>query len=116
MTETLAIPYALRRASELGASHCELRHRHLHLAAGEIIKLQAVNELYILLDDVGQKIKVSSDTGEYDFTQEHTNELIHEHSGLIAIENTDTVRGHLQLLQITLIYDSHVHARHSATV
>ncbi len=100
MTTSLALEYIPRRMRELGyAQNYYLRFRHLVMQPAEQLELDAYNQIFILVEEPSD-VKVQSDFGLYDTTDNQTNEQIYEHQGLIAIENFSKQVNHVRFIQV----------------
>ena len=100
MTTSLALEYIPRRMKELGyAQNYYLRFRHLVLQATELLELPAFNQIFILVEEPAD-VKVQSDFGLYDTTDNQTNEQIYEHQGAISIENFSKQVNHVRFIQV----------------
>ena len=101
MSEEFAIRYAPRRVSERGFSKYRLIFQDLNLKAGQQIELAAYNEIWFVLGaDIG--ITISSDYGEYDYSNDNLSENIHEHADRIIIKNTILEPQKVRFIQVIL--------------
>lgn len=88
MTVEFAIDHIPRRMRELGYGEDYItRWRHLQLAAGEEVVLNAYNEIYFLIEPASGT-KVRSKKGVFDVTDGSINEMQYEHNGKIQILNS----------------------------
>lgn len=100
MTAELAIDYINRRMKELGyGNDYYLRFRHFVLEPKEKRKIDAPNQLFILLSPPDD-IAISSDFGIYDVTQVNINECQYEHQGSIQIRNYAGFTTHVKFIQV----------------
>ena len=88
MSEEFAIRYALRRARERGFSKYRLLFQDLNLRPGQQIELAAYNEIWFLIS-ADSEIVISSDYGEYDYSNSKLSENAHEHADRIIITNNN---------------------------
>jgi len=95
MTSELALDYIKRRMAEMGYKEYLLRFRHLLLKANETREIIGYNQIFMLIEPV-QEIRIESDVGLFDMSEDHANELQYEHRGRIKTTNlalsTTTVR------------------------
>jgi hypothetical protein len=99
MTAELATDYIARRMEELGyGSNYYLRFRHLVLRAKEKRKIEAPNQLFLLINP-DDDISVKSDFGIYDVTEENINECQYEHHGSIQVRNYAATTTHARFIQ-----------------
>lgn len=100
MTISLALEYIPRRMQELGYTrHYHIRFRHLLLVPGETRAMAAYNQLFILIEP-SLDIRVESDTGLFDLSEDRVNEYQYEHSGEIYLVNQSPVSGHVRFIQV----------------
>ena len=100
MTIELAIEYIPRRLEELGyGKNYNIRFRHYVLQPNENKKIDADNQLFILIEPNGTA-SVKSDFGVYDLTAFNVNELQYEHQGQILINNYTGLMQHVRFIQI----------------
>jgi hypothetical protein len=100
MTETLAFELAARRMKDRGiGTEYYTYFGHYVLQPNASMEIDAYNQLFILLDDVSD-ISIASDFGFYDLSDLTANELNHEHSGSIFINNYSATITHIKFLQI----------------
>lgn len=101
MREELAIRYAPRRVRERGFSKYRLVFQDLNVKTGQQIELAAYNEIWFVLEaDIG--IAISSDYGEYDYSNEKLSENIHEHADRIMIKNSSDMPQKVKFIQVIL--------------
>jgi hypothetical protein len=99
MTAELATDYIARRMKELGyGNNYYLRFRHLVLRAKEKRKIEAPNQLFLLINP-HDDIAVKSDFGIYDATVENINECQYEHQGSIQVRNYAAITAHARFIQ-----------------
>lgn len=100
MTIELAIDYIRRRMQELGHSdRYHLRFRHYVLTPRQTIRIEAIDQLFILIEPVGN-VRVESIFGLYDLTVDHSNELQYEHQGQIQATNHTHRLQHVRFIQV----------------
>ena len=101
MREEFAIRYAPRRVRERGFSKYRLVFQDLNLKAREQIELAAYNEIWFVLGaEIG--ITISSDYGEYDYSNDKLSENIHEHADRIIIKNAADQAQKVKFIQVIL--------------
>ena len=86
MTSELALEYTRRRMKEMGYENYLLRFRHLVLKVSEIRMITGYNQIYLLIEPT-QGVRIESDVGLFDGSENHANELQYEHRGIIRIAN-----------------------------
>jgi len=87
MTSDLALNYIARRMKEMGFEKDYLiRFRHILLKVNEARELSAYNQIFLLIEPV-HDIRIESDVGLFDLTEDHSNEMQYEHRGRIKITN-----------------------------
>ena len=96
MTIAFALEYLQRNMCDCDYS---LRFRHLVLQPRETRKLLAHNQS-ILLIEPSCDVRVESDTGIYDVSEDLTNELQYEHNGDILIINHSIFLNHIRFIQV----------------
>ena len=100
MTIDLALQYIPKRMQEMGfKNQYHLRLRHLVLQPQDERKLDAFNQLILLVDEV-QEVRIESDTGIYDLTEENVNELTYEHQGEVVITNQSSFVNRIRFIQV----------------
>lgn len=100
MTTELALEYIPRRMKELGYDdNYSLQFRHFVLPVKAVINEDFPNQLLVLVEP-SEAIAVRSDTGVFDATTEHPNELQYEHRGAVQIENYTIVTQHARFIQV----------------
>lgn len=99
MEAVLATQYVDRRMIELGYPNYLLRYRELVLGPGEHRQLDASGELYVIIGSVESWVSVFSDLGVYNTAIDNTNELAHEHTGLMIVRNPVGVPSRVRFLQ-----------------
>lgn len=90
------------RMRELGFSRYHERLRDLTLEPGSIMRVDAYNELYFIVDDPPGVI-VESDYGRYDSSDAPVGESIHQHRGEIIIRNPGTEKRRIKFIQVIMI-------------
>jgi hypothetical protein len=87
MTSELALDYIARRMQEMGyAKDYLIRFRHILLKLGEAREITAYNQIFLLIEPV-HDIRIESDVGLFDLTEDHANEMQYEHRGRILVTN-----------------------------
>lgn len=96
MTIAFALEYLQRNMCDCDYS---LNFRHLVLQPRETRKLSAHNQ-NVLLIEPSCDVRVQSDTGIYDLSEDLTNELQYEHNGDILITNYSMFLNHIRFIQV----------------
>ncbi|MES2565484.1 MAG: hypothetical protein V4565_01380 [Bacteroidota bacterium] len=100
MTINLALEYIPRRMKELGySSDYYIRFRHLVLQPNEEQTINAFNQFFYLIEEVGN-VRVESETGIFDLSESTTNEMQYEHQNKIQITNYLSGINHLRFIQV----------------
>jgi len=100
MTVSLALEYIPRRMCELGySSDYTIRFRHLLLTPGEERAMAAYNQLVLLIEPASD-IRIESDIGLFDLSEDLTNEFQYEHTGELYFTNLSPVSGHVRFIQV----------------
>jgi len=87
MTSDLALDYIARRMREMGYGKDYLiRFRHVLLKVNEVRELTAYNQIFLLIEPA-HDMRIESDVGLFDLTEDHANEMQYEHRGRIRITN-----------------------------
>lgn len=87
MNTEFALDFIPRRMKELGyGKNYITRWRHLQIDAAGILKIDAENEYYYLIQP-GTLIAVKSKFGDYNVNDPGINEMQYEHKGKIEISN-----------------------------
>jgi len=87
MTSDLALEYISRRMAEMGyGKNYLIRFRHVFLKINEEREITAYNQIFLLIEPL-QNIRIESDVGVFDLTDDHANEMQYEHRGRIKITN-----------------------------
>jgi hypothetical protein len=87
MTSDLALDYIARRMKEMGYSKDYLiRFRHILLKTNEIREITAYNQIFLLIEPI-HDMRIESDVGLFDLTEDHANEMQYEHRGRIILTN-----------------------------
>jgi hypothetical protein len=109
MTSDLALEYISRRMKEMGYGMDYLiRYRHVLLKVNEVREIVAYNQIFLLIEPI-QNIRIESDVGLFDLTEDHANEMQYEHRGRIRIANLSlslTNARFLQAIPVTLNEDA----------
>jgi hypothetical protein len=99
MTSDLALDYIARRMNEMGFGKSYLiRFRHILLKLGEVREISAYNQIFLLIEPM-PNIRIESDVGLFDLTEDHANEMQYEHRGRIRITNLSLVPTNARFLQ-----------------
>ena len=86
--------------AELGhGDHYHIRFRHFVLVAKEQISIEAVEQLFMLVEPMGA-VNIESAFGMYDLTVDNSNELQYEHQGTIRIANYTSRLQHVRFIQV----------------
>jgi hypothetical protein len=100
MTFDFALEYIPGRMNELGYENgYHLRLKYINLAPNEIRVLEAYNQL-ILVVIVGNNMKVESDMGVIDYSDNNLRNYEFEHTGLVTITNKGEAYSTLQFIQV----------------
>ena len=100
MTINLALEYIPRRMQELGyKGNYYIRFRHLVLQANEEQTIDAYNQFYYLVEEA-QNVRVESETGIFDLSENTTNEMQYEHQSKIKNKNYSSGINHLRFIQV----------------
>jgi len=99
MTAGLALEYIERRMDELCRQDYHLRFRHLRLQPSETRTLLAHIDLFILIEPPTD-VRVQSDVGVFDVTEDGANELQYEHRGTIQVTNYSIFASHVRFIQV----------------
>lgn len=100
MTIGFAIEYTTRRMRELGfEDQYMMKFRHIILQGKEKRSLNAYNE-YFMLVEADEALRITSDFGLFDLTEQKSNELQYEHFGKIKIINRDANIRHVKFIQV----------------
>lgn len=102
MTEEFAIRYLPQRVQERGFQKHRLIFQDLNLEPNQQIELAAYNEIWFLIG-IEEGILISSDLGEYDYSNSSLSENIHEHADAIVIKNNASQRRKVKFIQVILI-------------
>jgi len=99
MTSDLALDYIARRMNEMGFGKKYLiRFRHILLKLGEVREITAYNQIFLLIEPMST-IRIESDVGLFDLTEDHANEMQYEHRGRIKITNLSLTPTNARFLQ-----------------
>ena len=99
MTSDLALDYIARRMNEMGFGKKYLiRFRHILLKLGEVREISAYNQIFLLIEPM-PNIRIESDVGLFDLTEDHANEMQYEHRGRIKITNLSLTATNARFLQ-----------------
>jgi hypothetical protein len=100
MTIALALEYIPRRMKEMGfGTEYYIRFRHYVLQPAEQREIDAYNQLFILVEEA-EDVRISSDFGLFDLSEEKTNEQNYEHQGAIMIINEAKHLTHVRFIQV----------------
>jgi hypothetical protein len=87
MTSDLALDYISRRMAEMGyGKKYLLRFRHILLKVAETREITGYNQIFLLIEPMST-IRIESDVGLFDITEDQANEMQYEHRGRIRITN-----------------------------
>ena len=75
-----------------------IRFRHILLKLGEVREITAYNQIFLLIEPM-PNIRIESDVGLFDLTEDHANEMQYEHRGRIRITNLSLVPTNARFLQ-----------------
>lgn len=99
MTSELALEYIGKRMAEMGYGKSYLlRFRHVLLKAGEVRELTGYNQIFLLIEAI-QNLRIESDVGLFDLSDDFSNELQYEHRGRIKIKNLASAPTSVRFLQ-----------------
>jgi hypothetical protein len=99
MHQAIVMDYIQRRMQELGfGDKYIVRLKHLALEPMDKITIQTASDLYVVID-MPEDLRVESDRGVFDLSDDDISELEYEHSGLITITNQYTFKNHLKMIQ-----------------
>lgn len=102
MNISLALEYIPKRMEELGhGNQYHIRFRHMVLQAGETRAIASYNQFFILVE-ASPDIRVESDSGVYDLSEDMVNEYQYEHSGELVLTNYSPVMSQLRMIQVIL--------------
>lgn len=76
-----------------------LHFRHLVLQPGETRKLSASDQLILLIEPPCE-VRIESDTGVFDLTEDLSNELQYEHTGDITVTNLSIFINQVRFIQV----------------
>jgi hypothetical protein len=100
MTINLALEYIPRRMQELGyRADYYIRFRHFVLQPTEELTLDADNQFFYLVEEA-ENVKVESETGIFDLSDNTTNEMQYEHQNKIHITNYLSGINNLRFIQV----------------
>jgi hypothetical protein len=87
MTSDLALDYISRRMKEMGyAKDYLIRFRHILLKTNEVREITAYNQIFLLIEPT-HDMRIESDVGLFDLSEDHANEMQYEHRGRIILTN-----------------------------
>ena len=99
MTIDTALEYISKRMLEMGhGKNYLLRYRHLIFRPQEKREIIGYNQIYILIEPT-KDIRIESDVGLYDQSEDDANELQYEHRGAIKITNVSAVLNNVRFIQ-----------------
>lgn len=99
MTSEIALDYIRRRMKEMGhGENYLLRLRHLLLRPGEVRELIAYGQLFVLME-TSASLRLESDVGLYDLSDDQAQEIQYEHRGYIRVINLSVSPTSVRLLQ-----------------
>lgn len=100
MTTNLALEYISKRVCELGyGSNYTIRLRHLVLQPAEERKISIHNQLFVLIEPYCD-MRIESDGGIFDLSEDMANELQYEHRGDITITNHSIFINPVRFIQV----------------
>jgi hypothetical protein len=100
MTDTLGLEYIPKRMCELGyGSRYIIRFRHFVLQPEEERKIDATNQLFLLVEPFDD-LRIESVAGLFDMSDDHVNELNYEHRGDIRVTNYSQLINHVRFIQV----------------
>lgn len=100
MTINLALEYIPKRMEELGfKDNYSLRFRHLVLQPNENQLIQAFNQLFYLVEEA-ENVRVESENGVFDLSEDATNEMQYEHQNNIEVINYSSELRHIRFIQV----------------
>ena len=100
MTINLALEYIPRRMCERGyGNRYIMRFRHLRLDPGEERRLRGYQQLFLLIEPPDD-LKIESESGSFDVSDDRANELQYEHEGEIIISNLSPFSNHVRFIQV----------------
>ena len=100
MTVNFALEYLPKRMCELGyGNDYTIRLRHLLLQPLEVRLFNGYGQIFLLIEPAAD-VRIESDTGFYDLSEQLTNELQYEHQGEVVITNLSILRTHIIFIQV----------------
>jgi hypothetical protein len=100
MTSEYVLAYVPRKMKALGVNeNYALSFRELPVKGTVTLVIEAVGQYYFLVAGFSPDISIESETGIYDQTAS-TNELQHEHTGKITIQNRGSATIFLQFIVV----------------
>ncbi len=100
MSTDFALAYVSQRMCELGYStNYTMRLRHLVLQPAEKRQVSIHNQLFILIEPYCN-LRIESDTGIFDLSEDMANELQYEHRGDIKIINLSIFINSVRFIQV----------------
>jgi hypothetical protein len=84
--------------AEMGYTNYLLRIRHLLLKVNETREIIAYNQIFMLIEPVVD-IRIESDVGLFDASEDHANEMQYEHRGRIKTTNLSPSTTNVRFLQ-----------------
>ena len=102
MTEEFAIRYTPQRVQERGFQNYRMVFQDLNLEPNQKIQLAAYNEIWFLIG-AEEGVSISSDLGEYDYTNPVLSENIYEHADSITVKNKASGLRKVKFIQVILM-------------
>lgn len=100
MTTDFALEYITRMMQDLGVNNNYLlKFRHLVIQPNDLVIIDGYNE-YFLLVYADNYLKVCSEFGVYDLSDNGINEQQYEHQGEITITNDSAIPKHIKFIQV----------------
>ena len=101
MNTLCPMSYAKLRVMELGYDSCRFVHRELQLDGFDRKKINAFNELWILLE-TDDAIVIESSYGRYAGADTNLNEQMHEHADQLVVTNSGAKPARVKFLQVLM--------------
>lgn len=76
------------RAMGIGDNYL-LTYKDVTVKASGTVRIKASNMFFFFVEGFTDRVRITSESGVYDLTNETLNEQMHEHTGEIKIENRD---------------------------
>jgi hypothetical protein len=102
MTEQFILQFIPRRIKELDYQEYYISYADKVIEGGSIQAIQAYNSLYFIVDDpIG--LRVESDYGVYDLTDNPSSDNVHQHRGEIIITNPGTDSRRIKFIKVVIV-------------